>query len=329
MKEEVMLIGEKTVEKYLTPEDVIRRVEEVWKWYGQGGVVMPSKITLDMEKLGAKGWINSMPSYILQTDLAGIKWVGGFADNPKNGRPFIKAKVLLTDPRTGDLKALISGDLISDLRTGAQPAVMAKYLAAKTDIVTIIGAGTQGYTSLLCMSKILSIKEVRVCDINAKARENFIGRFMPGAPFKMISCDSNEQACRGSDIIITVTTADAPLVQEPWVKEGALVMAMGSFSETSEDLVRKADKLIVDHIGQALHRGNLAKMAARGEITAESFAAELPYVIAGLSKGRENKKERIVAGLIGMGALDAGIAALVYQRILESGEPVATVDLSN
>lgn len=328
MKEEVMLIGEKTVKKYLTAEDAIRRVEEVWKWYGQGDVVMPSKITLDMEKMGVKGWINSMPSYIRQTDLAGIKWVGGFADNPKNGLPFIKAKILLTDPRTGELKAMISGDWISDLRTGAQPAVMAKYLAAKTGVVTIIGAGTQGYTSLLCMSKILPVDEVRVCDIDPKARENFIARFMPGAPFKMISCDNLEQACRGSDVIITVTTADAPLVQESWVKEGGLVMTMGSFTETSEDLVRKADKLIVDHIGQALHRGNLAKMSARGEISAGSFAAELPSVIAGMAKGRENDRERILAGLIGMGALDAGIAALVYQRVLEAGENMRMVDLA-
>ncbi len=329
MKEEVLLIGEKTVQIFLRPEDVIRRVEEVWRWYGEGDVIMPSKITLDMAAQNVKGWINSMPSYIRQTDLAGIKWVGGFADNPKNGRPFIRAKILLTDPRSGDLKALISGDYISDMRTGAQPAIMTKYLAAKTDVVTLIGAGSQGYASLLCMSKVLTMKEVRICDVNPAARSAFIDRFQKNAPaFTMISCDSLESACRGSDVIITVTTANAPLVEEPWVKEGGLVITMGSFRETSDDLIRKADKRIVDHIGQALHRGNFAEIAARGEITAESFSAELPFVVAGLAKGRENNKERILAALIGMGALDAGVAALVYEKVLEAGEQVARVDLA-
>ena len=42
---------------------------------------------------------------------------------------------------------------ISDMRTGAQPAIMCKHLAYSTDTVTIIGAGLQGYTSLLCMPK--------------------------------------------------------------------------------------------------------------------------------------------------------------------------------
>lgn len=327
MQENVMIVGEKLVRKYLTPEDVIRCVEETWLGYGKGEVIMPSKITLDMASLGVKGWYNSMPSYIQKTDYAGIKWVGGFEDNPKHGMPFIRAKVLLGDPRTGDLRALVAGDTISDLRTGAQPAIMAKYLAAKTDVVTMIGAGTQGYHSLLCMSKVLDMKEVRICDLRPEAREQLIAKF-PDAPFRMVSCGDNRVACQDSDVIITVTTANAALVQEPWVKKGALVMTMGSYTEVSEELIRSADKLIVDHIGQALHRGGFAEMAARGEITAQSFAAELPDVIAGTKVGRESPDERIVAGLIGIGAHDAACAALVCQRLREAGEDVPTVDMA-
>ena len=81
-------------------------------------------------------------------------------------------------------------------------------------------------------------------------------------------------------------------------------------------------------MGQALHRGGFAEMAARGEITAQSFAAELPDVIAGTKVGRESPDERIVAGLIGIGAHDAACAALVCQRLREAGEDVPTVDMA-
>lgn len=327
MKECVKLIGESTVKKYLIVEDVIKRVEDTWRWYGSNNVIMPSKVTLDMSKLGLDSWMNAMPSYIKETDFAGIKWVGGFSGNPQNGLSFIRAKVLLADPHNGNLHAIVSGDWISDMRTGAQPAIMAKYLAEKADIVTIIGAGAQGYTSLLCMSKILDIKEVRVCDINSASRKSFIKRF-EGTSFKMVECTDNETACRGSDIIITVTTANVPLVQEPWVKNGALVMTMGSFTEISDDLMRKADKLITDHIGQALHRGTFAELAAKGEITASSFSAEIPYVITGSQEGRTCSDERIVAAIIGMGALDASIAALLLERIEEAGDNLFEFDFS-
>ena len=327
MAEKVMYIGESTVPKFLTVEDVIRRVEDTWRWYGEGTVVMPSKVTLDMSALGVKGWVNSMPSYVQATDYAGIKWVGGFEDNPAHGMPYIRAKIFLADPRNGDLRAVVAGDWISDMRTGAQPAIACKYLAASTDVVTIIGTGRQAYASLLCMSHGLDIGEVRLCDLRPEARRRFMS-FFPNAPFKMVEFDSNEEACRGSDVIITVTNADTELVQEPWVGKGALVLTMGSFTETSDDVVLKADRLITDHIGQSLHRGNIASIAHRGLVNAESFAAELPSVVAGKQVGRERADERITCQLVGMGAPDAAVAALLIQNMRKAGVQIPTFELS-
>ena len=326
MSEKVMYIGERDVQKHLTVESVIRRVEDTWRWYGEGTVVMPSKVTLDMSALGVKGWVNSMPSYVQATDCAGIKWVGGYEDNPGRGLPYIRAKIFLSDPRNGDLRAVVSGDWISDMRTGAQAAIACKYLAASTDVVTIIGVGRQAYASLLCMGRILDIKEVRLCDIRRAAMEHFMSRF-PDAPFAMAAFESNEEACRGSDVIITVTNADAELVREPWVRKGALVLTMGSFTETSDDVVLKADKIIADHIGQSLHRGNIASMARRGLISEKSFAAELTSIAAGKHAGREHPEERIVCQLVGMGAPDAAIAALLIENMRNAGVEIPTFDL--
>ncbi len=174
MEQKAWIIDEKTVKQYLTVEDAIDCVEKTWKWYGEGRVIMPNKITTDMSELGVAGWFNSMPAYIGPMDVAGIKVVGGYDGNKALGLPYIKANVLITDSKTGILRALISGDHINDLRTGAQPAVMARLLAAKTDVVTIIGTGLQGYMSLLCMSKVLDMKEIRVCDISEAAMDRFI-----------------------------------------------------------------------------------------------------------------------------------------------------------
>ena len=52
MKTGTMIIGEKTVRRYLTVEDAIECVEKTWRWYGEGKVVMPNKITTDMSELG-------------------------------------------------------------------------------------------------------------------------------------------------------------------------------------------------------------------------------------------------------------------------------------
>jgi alanine dehydrogenase len=326
MERSTLLITDSMVRRHLSIDDVIRRVEETWRWFGEGRIVMPAKVTTDMEGAGVRGWFNSMPSYVGPCDAAGLKLVGGYADNPRHGLPYIRANLLLTDPRTGFLRALVAGDWISDMRTGAQPAVAAKHFAAGADVVAIIGAGRQATACLQCMARTLSMKEVRICDLLPEARRSFIDRF-PNAPFVLVDSPEREAACRGADVIITVTTASAALVEEPWVKRGALVMTMGSYTETSADLVRKADKLVADHLGQAMHRGTFKDLVDHGELSAGSFAAEVTEVVAGKKVGRDNPAQRIVLALIGMGCLDLSVAALAYERIVASGEMVPSVDL--
>ena len=327
MEQKAFIIGEETVKKYLTPENVIDCVEKTWRWYGEGKVIMPNKITTDMSELGVPGWFNSMPAYIGPMDVAGIKLVGGYEGNRALGLPYIKANVMITDSRTGILRALISGDYINDMRTGAQPAIMTKLLASKTDVVTFIGTGLMAYTSLLCMSKVLDMKEIRLCDISDEAKDRFIARF-PDAPFKFVKCASNEEGCRGADVIITVTNANANLVEEPWVKKGALVMTMGSFRETSFDVVRKADKIAVDQVGQSLHRGNVKELAEMGEITADSFDIIIPDVLAGKAQARTNPDDRIYAQIIGTGMLDVALGGLVLEKMAAAGETAAQFDMA-
>ncbi len=327
MDRNAMIIGEETVKKYLTPEDAIDICEKTWKWYGENKVIMPNKITTDLSEMGIAGWFNSMPAYIGPMDVAGIKVVGGYDGNRALGMSYIKANVLVTDSRTGLLRALVSGDYINDVRTGAQPAIMTKLLASSTDVVTFIGTGLMAYYSLLCMSKTVTIKEVRLCDISEAAQDGFIARF-PDAPWKFVKCKSNEEGCRGADVIITVTNANADLVEEPWVKEGGLVMTMGSFRETSFDVVRKADKIAVDQVGQSLHRGNVKELAEMGEITADSFDIIIPDVLAGKAQARTNPKDRIYAQIIGTGMLDVACAGLVLEKIAAAGEEVFRYDMS-
>ena len=327
MQTKAMIIGEETVKKYLTPEAVIDICEKTWRWYGEGNVVMPNKITTDMTSQGVAGWFNSMPAYIAPLDTAGLKLVGGYDANRALGLPYIKANVILTDPRTGILKALVSGDYINDMRTGAQPAIMTRMLASSTDVVCFIGTGLMAYYSLLCMSQTVEIKEVRLCDISEEAKDRFIARF-PDAPWKFVKCASNEDGCRGADVIVTVTNANANLVEEPWLKEGSLVMTMGSFRETSFDVVRKADKIAVDQVGQSLHRGNVKELAEMGEIDENSFDIIVPEVLAGKAAGRTDPKQRIYAQIIGTGMLDVACAGLLLEKLKAAGEEPFQFDMT-
>ena len=69
MEYKSLIIGEETVKKYLTVDDIIKCIEDTWRWYGEGKVIMPNKITTTMDPLGVQGWFNSMPAYISRLTL--------------------------------------------------------------------------------------------------------------------------------------------------------------------------------------------------------------------------------------------------------------------
>ena len=325
--EKSLVITNAQVKARASLEDAIACVEDTWRWHGEGEVVMPPKITTDMGKMGVPSWFNSMPSYIRPLDMAGIKIVGGYADNPKRGMPFIKSNLVLLDPHDGHLRALMCGDWISDARTGAQPAIAMKYLAAATDVITVIGAGQQAFYCVSCISKLHRIRQLRVCDIRPEARTRFAERFC-GADFDIVLCENNREGCEGADVIITITTANAPLVEEAWCKPGSLVITMGSYTETADDVALKFDRIFIDHAAQGLHRGNFKELAERGIVSRESIEAELPEVVCGKKPGRQSPTERILCELVGMGSPDLCIATKVYNAIrAEGGADALSLDM--
>ena len=43
------------------------------------------------------------------------------------------------------------------------------------------------------------------------------------------------------------------------INQSTIIFPLGSFQEIEDELILKADKIIVDHVDQAIHRGALTK----------------------------------------------------------------------
>ena len=93
-------------------------------------------------------------------------------------------------------------------------------------------------------------------------------------------------------------------------------------------MVRKADKIAVDQVGQSLHRGNVKELAEMGEITADSFDIRIPEVLAGMMPARTDPEDRIYAQIIGTGMLDVAVGGLLLEKLAASGEQVTLVDMT-
>ena len=88
-------------------------------------------------------------------DLAGVKVVGDYVDNYRDGLPSEMGLLLLMDPRNGVPKAIIDGSHLTDMRTGAVTAIGAKYLARKdAKVLGHVGARGTAYWNVRLLDRL-------------------------------------------------------------------------------------------------------------------------------------------------------------------------------
>jgi alanine dehydrogenase len=324
LQEGTLLLNQNDVKQVITMKEVVEICEKTFKGYGEGTTINPTKVNLDLGETASfppyNGFMNAMPAYVGWLDSAGIKWAGGFLGERKRlGLPYITSLILLIDPRIGNFKAVMDGEHITNLRTGAQTAVALKYLHQKKSIrIGLFGAGMQGHTQTMAISEVFDIDELRVYDINTEASHRFADDMKDIVKGEIIVVNAPKEAAVG-DAIICVTQSKDKFIKDEWIKPGMVLFPMGSYQECEDALILNADKIIVDHIEQTLHRGALSALYAVGKISEKDIYATLGEIVSGQKEVRLNGKDRILCVPIGTGAMDIAVATVVFQRAAEKG----------
>lgn len=308
-------------------QDVIQIIEKVFALHDEGKVNLPSKVILDLGERD-RGRINAMPAHIGgDIEMCGIKWIAGFPGNPvRFGIPRAHALIVLNDSSTGVPLAIMDGTYISAMRTGAVTGVGAKYLAnPDSEVVGIIGCGVQAYTQVMAIkTAIPSVKSLKAYDIRKDASEKFTKWITHELGIRTDIVGTPKEAVEGSDVVVTVTVADEPIVKDAWLKKGSLLVHVGSYQEEEEAVIFNADKVVVDLWHEVLHRGTplLAKLYKSGRIDDGKIYANIGQIIRGKKPGRTNKNERIFFSPLGLGSEDVAVASIIYRQAKGKGRGI-------
>ena len=130
------------------------------------------------------------------------------------------------------------------------------------------------------ISTLFDIEELRIYDVSRAALERFREDMQSAIPGRIILCDDPKDAAQG-DAVICVTQSKDRFLKEEWLSPETIVFPMGSYQECEDDVLLHADKIVVDHVEQTLHRGALSKLAAEGKITRESITCTIGELVAG------------------------------------------------
>jgi len=316
------LLNEQQVHALLPMADLIAAMESALAKFSARDVLQPVRTVLTVGP--TKAYFGVMPAYVPAPASLGAKLVTVFGENHQKNLPSHLATILLLDPDTGALQAIIDGRYITEARTAAVSAVSARFLAnADASTLAIIGSGVQARSHLEALQHVRQLREVRIWSPRQRSREQFVDDMSSRVPVPIIAASSAEAAVRGADLIVLVTSSPTPVIEDAWVAEGAHVVCVGACRPTQQEmppaLVRRARVYVDSTAAAVVESGDIVMNIAAGLFDASHIRGEIGELVLGRVKGRMAPKDITVFKSLGMAVEDLVAADLVFRRAVEAG----------
>ena len=113
----MLLLSREDIRKVVTMRDIIEANKTAFKMVADGTIDVPLRTGIKAPAHDAMFLF--MPSYAASEETAAIKIINVFPHNPEEGLDACPAQVLLIDGRTGYIIALLDGNTVTQMRTGA------------------------------------------------------------------------------------------------------------------------------------------------------------------------------------------------------------------
>ncbi len=286
-------------------------------------IMLPEKIVQIFDQ-STQDRINCLPATLLGKKVCGVKWVSVFPRNPKlHDAQNLSAIFVLSEIEKGFPIAVMEGTLASNMRVAAMGGIAAKHLSRKdSEVIGFIGAGEQAKMHLLAMKAVRpSLKECRVAAKSREEEQQFIRELSPLHPdMNFVAANTHGRAAmEDADILVTATSAQAPLLKAAWMKPGAFYSHIGGWEDEYE-VAQQCDKIVCDDWATVTHRTQtLSRMYAEGLLSDSDLHADLHELVSGHKPGRESDDERIYFNAVGLAYIDVAIGLAMYRRAKSAG----------
>jgi alanine dehydrogenase len=288
----------------LDPGRALEAVRTAFVEHARGSWQMPAKVYVT----ALDGDFRAMPAS--GGGYAVLKWVTSFPGNPERGLPTVGGVVLLSDARTGELRAVLDAGAVTALRTGAAAVLAAETLARPTPApAAVVGCGVNGRA--VARMFVARGRAVLLWDAQPDRAHVVVEELGAEA-----SVAKDKAEALSADVVATVTPGRELLFEAGELHAGQHVSLMGADgagkAEVAVDELLRA-RVVCDDWEQASHTGDIARAAEAGRL-ARGDVVELGRVLIGEEVGRSREDEITVFDSTGLAVQDLAVAAAVYER---------------
>ena len=266
------------------------------------------------------GVIELMPA--ADSRLYSFKYVNGHPKNTAAGLLTVMAFGVLAEVDTGYPLLLSELTVTTALRTAATSALAARRLA-RTDsrVMALIGNGAQAEFQALAFHRMNGIRALRLYDVDPRATAKLVANLeaMPDlADLELVRCRSAAEACRGADIVTTVTAdkRNAVILTPPMIAPGMHLNGVGGDcpgkTELHPDILRRPDvRVVVEYEPQTRIEGEIQQMPADYPVI------ELARVIRDEDVARRSPQDVTLFDSVGFALEDFSALRFLYSLVQE------------
>lgn len=312
------------MKKVCTMAQAVEACDLALKMYSAGKAEVPLRANINVEAY--KGQSLYMPGFVGGSDALGVKIVSVYPLNIDKGLPSVPATMVTLDAKTGMVSALMDGDWLTRLRTGAVCGAATRLLAREdARVMLVVGTGGQAFTQVEAVLTVRSgLEKVWVSDIDEARADGFVKKLSDelghfGVVFERAA--DLDTAVAEADVITTVTTSKTPVFNGTAVKPGCHINAVGSYtpemSELPPEVLLKADLVVIDTPDALQESGDLIKPK---EVGIFSFDEIKTYgELAACGNGRRSSEQITIFETVGSAVLDVVTAAVIEAGAREKG----------
>ena len=312
------IVEAKEARERLDTDTCLRLMREAFVSLENGTAMQPLRSVNTIPHGNSFGF---MPAYLGDNDYFGAKVITAFHGNIGTEYPSHMGYVMLFESVHGSFVGMADCSVITELRTGAVSGVATDLLARKdAHVLALIGAGAQARSHMAAIKAVRpGIDTVKVYDIRPEAAEKFAAETKEKYGVETIVCESVEAAVRDADIICTLTPSKDPYLKKEWVKKGAHINAVGTFTPTTREVTSElmaASKLYADQI-EALKKegGEYLIPLSEGLIGEDHIKGSVGALLTGKCEGRASDDEITLFDALGLAVED-----VICGRYLVCGE---------
>lgn len=221
--------------------------------------------------------------------------------------------------KDGELIAILDGQLITDLRTGAASGVIARRVRVNEPVtIGVIGSGNQARTQLESLASVYRARSASVYSPTPANRERYAGEMSKRLGFAVTAVSSAEAAVRNHPVVVTASSvrSSEPVLRGEWLDGCRLLCAVGNtraqFAEADVRSFSGAELVVTDSPHAFVEAGELIAVVKSGGIPT-SRCATLSEVVTG--RAAVPPSGRVAFKSVGTALQDLSLAARYFELL--------------